>query len=60
MAMDTVRIEPSAVAETGVSVGLAESGPVAGLPGCRGLPILGRNPLTGILPESHDRHAAGE
>jgi len=55
-----VRIEPSAVAETGVSVGLAESGPVAGLPGCRGLPILGRNPLTGILPESHDRHAAGE
>jgi hypothetical protein len=44
-----VRIEPFAVAETGVSAGPAESGPVAGLPGSRGLPILGRNPLTGIL-----------
>ena len=37
------------MAETGVSPGPAESGPVAGLPGSCGLPILARNPLTGIL-----------
>ena len=37
------------MAETGVSAGPVESGLVAGLPGSCGLPILARNPLTGIL-----------